>query len=165
MVTLLQQAGVRALVTSRDATHRPADIVAVLPHEPHGPSVLTPVGGDPTGSIAGAYGMPLLSTSTLRADSGHERTDQPPPPSRRPKIRRHGLAIAATSAAPVVQSGEIHGGSLGPATEDTARMESEHRREASPPRRGKVTDHRVASPAVRRSKGADLANGSGLHDR
>ena len=36
----------------------PADIVAVLPHEPKGSSVITPVGGDP-GHIARAYGIPL----------------------------------------------------------------------------------------------------------
>ncbi len=37
----------------------PADIVAVLPHEPQSSSVITPVGGDPTGAIARAYGIPL----------------------------------------------------------------------------------------------------------
>lgn len=40
-------------------TAKPTDIVAVLPHEPQGPSVITPVGGDPTGRIARAYGMPM----------------------------------------------------------------------------------------------------------
>ena len=37
----------------------PVDIVAVLPHEPQGASVITPVGGDPSGAIARAYGMPV----------------------------------------------------------------------------------------------------------
>lgn len=35
----------------------PADIVAVFRHEPKGPSVTTPVGGDPFGDIARAYGI------------------------------------------------------------------------------------------------------------
>lgn len=48
------------------------------------------------------------------------------------------------------------GGSLRPATEDTAREGSDHRREASPPRRGEVTDHRAAWPAVRRSNREEL---------
>lgn len=39
----------------------PADVVAVLPHEPQGPSVTTPVGGDPTGTIARAYDIALPS--------------------------------------------------------------------------------------------------------
>lgn len=38
-------------------TAHPADIVAILPHEPHGPSVITPVGSDPSGTLARAYGI------------------------------------------------------------------------------------------------------------
>jgi len=43
------------LADSRAA--HPADIVAILPHKPHGPYVITPVGSDPSGTLARAYGI------------------------------------------------------------------------------------------------------------